>query len=168
MADHPDISLADIKSQVSAWLDEHWRPDRNLSEWREILVEGGWAAPTWPEEYYGRNYSSAQAGVVADDFGRPDLKRVLKLLTKRVGKIEHVVKFVRATEGNPAMDLLGAELRLSLALQPGFQFSYIVQQMFHEVLLRHWLMRCGFLLPQLSMGSVLDERRRGSIGPMAI
>ncbi|MEM7097321.1 MAG: acyl-CoA dehydrogenase family protein [Pseudomonadota bacterium] len=68
MSEHPDISPTQIKSEVAAWLDKHWREDRSLVEWREILVEGGWAAPTWPEEYYGRNFSGAQAGAVADAF----------------------------------------------------------------------------------------------------
>ena len=67
---HPDISPAQIRDEVGAWLDEHWSPERDLREWREILVEGGWAAPTWPEAYFGRNYSASQAAVVADVFAQ--------------------------------------------------------------------------------------------------
>ena len=68
MADHPDISLEQIRTDVRTWLEKNWNPQRSLSAWREILVEGGWAAPSWPEEYYGRNYSAAQAAVVAEVF----------------------------------------------------------------------------------------------------
>ena len=49
-------------------LQEHWDVSRGLAAWREILVEGGWAAPTWPEEYYGRNFSIEQAGAVNQAF----------------------------------------------------------------------------------------------------
>ena len=68
MSDHPDISIETIQTEVRQWLQEHWRADRALTEWREILVEGGWAAPSWPVEYYGRNYSSSQAAAVAQVF----------------------------------------------------------------------------------------------------
>ncbi len=68
MADHPNLSYDEIYKDVDAWLQEHWDVSRGLAAWREILVEGGWAAPTWPEEYYGRNFSIEQAGAVNQAF----------------------------------------------------------------------------------------------------
>lgn len=59
---------AQILDEVRAWLADHWRIDRSLSQWREILVDAGWAAPTWPEEYFGRGYSAEQAAAVAQAF----------------------------------------------------------------------------------------------------
>ena len=58
----------EIRQGVSAWLDEHWNPDRPLKEWRNILLEGGWAAPHWPEEWFGRGFTIEQAAVVAAVF----------------------------------------------------------------------------------------------------
>jgi len=68
MAEHPQIPIAEIKSQVDNWLQANWSPDLDLKAWREILVEGGWAAPAWPEEYFGRNFSAEQAAAVAEVF----------------------------------------------------------------------------------------------------
>ena len=60
--------LDEIRAEVGAWLDEHWRVDRPLAEWREMLVVGGWAAPAWPEEYFGRGYNETEAAAVAAVF----------------------------------------------------------------------------------------------------
>ncbi|NKB99949.1 MAG: acyl-CoA dehydrogenase [Pseudomonadales bacterium] len=68
MSDHPNLSYDEIYRDADAWLRENWDPERGLAAWREILVEGGWAAPTWPEEYYGRNFSIEQAGAVNQAF----------------------------------------------------------------------------------------------------
>ena len=35
----------EIRNEVTQWLDENWSSDRSLIEWRNILVDGGWAAP---------------------------------------------------------------------------------------------------------------------------
>lgn len=68
MSDPATLNAAQIEAEVTSWLQAHWSIDRSLAEWREILVEGGWAAPAWPQEYYGRGYSAEQAAVVARTF----------------------------------------------------------------------------------------------------
>ena len=62
-----------IRREVSAWLEANWRVDRPLIEWREILLEGGWAAPHWPEEWYGRGFTLDQTMVVAEVFREKDV-----------------------------------------------------------------------------------------------
>ena len=62
-----------IQREVSAWLDANWRTDRPLLEWRNILLKGGWAAPHWPEEWFGRGFTLDQAAVVADVFREKDI-----------------------------------------------------------------------------------------------
>ena len=62
-----------IQREVSAWLDANWRTDRPLLEWRNILLEGGWAAPHWPEEWFGRGFTLDQAAVVAEAFREKDI-----------------------------------------------------------------------------------------------
>lgn len=61
-------SLEAIREEVSNWLEANWQPDRPLAEWREILLAGGWAAPGWPVEYYGRDYSAEQVAAVEGVF----------------------------------------------------------------------------------------------------
>ena len=43
-----------ITQAVNKWIDEHWNPELSLQDWREILVEGGWATPHWPSQYFQR------------------------------------------------------------------------------------------------------------------
>ena len=58
----------EIRTEVAQWLNANWSPDRSLREWREILVDGGWAAPTWPSSCFGREFTSEQAAVADEVF----------------------------------------------------------------------------------------------------
>ena len=62
------MNLDEIRKEVSNWLDANWSADRSLIEWRNILVEGGWAAPNWPEDCFGRGFDAEQAAVVSEVF----------------------------------------------------------------------------------------------------
>jgi alkylation response protein AidB-like acyl-CoA dehydrogenase len=62
------MNLDDIRQEVSEWLDANWSPDRSLVEWRNILLEGGWAAPDWPEDCFGRGFDAEQVAVVNEVF----------------------------------------------------------------------------------------------------
>jgi len=53
-----------IRSELSQWLDDNWSADRSLLEWRNILVDGGWAATGWPTAYFGRDYNREQTALV--------------------------------------------------------------------------------------------------------
>ncbi len=58
----------EIRKAVGSWLDDNWSADMSLVEWRDILVDGGWAAPHWPEEFFGRGFTQEQAALVSDVF----------------------------------------------------------------------------------------------------
>jgi alkylation response protein AidB-like acyl-CoA dehydrogenase len=62
------IADKDIRQELGTWLEENWAPDRPLLEWRNILVDGGWAATGWPKEYFGRDYNREQVALVFDMF----------------------------------------------------------------------------------------------------
>ncbi len=62
------LSAEQIEQEVNAWLDAHWNPELSLAEWRTVLVDGGWATPNWPSEYYGRDFTQEKAAVVARVF----------------------------------------------------------------------------------------------------
>ncbi len=58
----------EIIAAVNAWIDENWNPDLSLIEWRNILVDGGWATPHWPSDYFGRDFTQEQSAVVSRVF----------------------------------------------------------------------------------------------------
>jgi alkylation response protein AidB-like acyl-CoA dehydrogenase len=54
----------ELIAELRAWLDQNWDADLTVGEWWERLGESGWAAPTWPGEWYGRGLSRDEANVV--------------------------------------------------------------------------------------------------------
>ena len=56
--------------EARAWLAGHWRADRPRNEWLEEVVDSGWAAPSWPREWYGRGVTTEEAKEVAAEFRR--------------------------------------------------------------------------------------------------
>lgn len=58
----------DIVTAVNKWIDDHWDPQLSLRQWREILVDGGWATPQWPSQFYGRDFTLAQSAIVSRVF----------------------------------------------------------------------------------------------------
>jgi alkylation response protein AidB-like acyl-CoA dehydrogenase len=52
------------------WIDAAWDPDLMLVAWRRLLVEAGWACPTWPVEWGGRGLPPALGGIVAGELAR--------------------------------------------------------------------------------------------------
>ena len=62
------MTPAQIEKTVHAWIDEHWNPDLSLVEWRNILLEGGWATPHWPSNYFGRDFTIEESAIVARVF----------------------------------------------------------------------------------------------------
>ncbi|MFF2059907.1 acyl-CoA dehydrogenase family protein [Rhodococcus qingshengii] len=64
-----DAAFDSLRHEVRDWLAEHWKgvDDR---QWRLDVVMAGWAAPTFPENAYGRGLSTAHAEVVSSEFGK--------------------------------------------------------------------------------------------------
>jgi alkylation response protein AidB-like acyl-CoA dehydrogenase len=56
-----------LRREVSQWLAAHWDPGLGLLEWRERLVDGRWAVPSWPSRWHGRDLPSWADRVVADE-----------------------------------------------------------------------------------------------------
>ena len=66
--DTPEAAAA--RAEVRAWLVEQWKPGRSPSEWTATLVDAGYAAPSWPREWFGRGYSPEVSAVVAEELRR--------------------------------------------------------------------------------------------------
>jgi alkylation response protein AidB-like acyl-CoA dehydrogenase len=44
-----------VRAAVRAWVSENWDASLSLLEWRTRLVRSGWAVPSWPNQWYGRD-----------------------------------------------------------------------------------------------------------------
>jgi len=56
-----------VRAEFRAFLAEQWDPDLTLAEWWDRLGTSGWAAPTWPEEWFGRGLGRDAVAIVADE-----------------------------------------------------------------------------------------------------
>ena len=59
-----------VREQVRTWLAENWDPDLTVAEWWERLMRSGYAAPTWPEDDFGRGYNRGLANVVNEELAK--------------------------------------------------------------------------------------------------
>jgi alkylation response protein AidB-like acyl-CoA dehydrogenase len=59
-----------VREDVQAWVAAHWDPSMSLRSWRELLVDAGWAVPSWPERWYGKRMPAW-----ADDVVRREIRR---------------------------------------------------------------------------------------------
>ena len=47
-------SEATVRADVREWVHANWDPTLSLREWRTLLLNAGWAVPSWPERWYGK------------------------------------------------------------------------------------------------------------------
>ncbi len=81
--DRTSTATDDVTAQVTAWLQESWDPDLTVGEWWERLGLSGWAAPTLPENAYGKGLSRSDGVRVQQtiaEFGALDAPGGLGLL----------------------------------------------------------------------------------------
>ena len=64
----------DVVAEVTAWLEENWDPELTVAEWWERLGTSGWAAPTWPVEWFGRGLPREARRLVNAEFSRVGAK----------------------------------------------------------------------------------------------
>ncbi len=63
MADLP--SAEDVRTEIKTWLEENWNPDLTVAEWWDLLARSGYAAPTFPEDAWGKGWGRDLAMVVS-------------------------------------------------------------------------------------------------------
>ena len=49
------VNEHEVATQVGEWFTEAWDPTLSLLEWRERLVDSGWAVPSWSSNWFGRD-----------------------------------------------------------------------------------------------------------------
>ena len=59
-----------VREQVRAFIAEQWDPDLTVAEWWERLTLSGYAAPTWPEDDFGKGYNRGLANVVNEELAK--------------------------------------------------------------------------------------------------
>ena len=63
-----DAEAAAVRAEVRAWLAANWDASLQKGQWLAKVVDAGWAVPTWPAKWFGRDASSASAKVIAEEF----------------------------------------------------------------------------------------------------
>jgi alkylation response protein AidB-like acyl-CoA dehydrogenase len=59
-------SAEEVRAEVKEWLAENWDPELKVAEWWDRLARSGYAAPTFPEDAWGKGWPRALANVVND------------------------------------------------------------------------------------------------------
>jgi len=76
------LSDEQVKEEVRSWLAANWSAERESRQWREALVDSGWAAPTWPAQWFGRGLHRDQRRVVAEEFARAGARPLMLDVTQ--------------------------------------------------------------------------------------
>ncbi len=76
----PNAERDAVRDEAGAWVREHWDPSLSLRAWRELLVESGWAVPSWPRQWFGRGLPAW-----ADDVVRREIQRCGAVATVPAG-----------------------------------------------------------------------------------
>jgi alkylation response protein AidB-like acyl-CoA dehydrogenase len=58
----------EVRKEVREWLAANWNTDIDRARWAHIVVDAGWATPSWEPEFYGRGLSDAQSRMAAAEF----------------------------------------------------------------------------------------------------
>ena len=61
-----ELSVAEVRAEVEAWLDTNWDDTLTVGEWWDILGPSGYAHPMLPVEAYGKGWNRAQAAAAFD------------------------------------------------------------------------------------------------------
>jgi alkylation response protein AidB-like acyl-CoA dehydrogenase len=62
------ITAESVRGEVQAWAAANWDASLSLRAWRTLLLDSGWAVPSWPERWYGKGLPAW-----ADDIVRNEL-----------------------------------------------------------------------------------------------
>ena len=65
-----DLTEDTLRAEVRDWVKSNWDPSMSLRDWRERLVEAGWAVPSWPTRWYGRDLPAWADEVVRSEIHR--------------------------------------------------------------------------------------------------
>lgn len=50
----PTPSNDEVRQEVRQWLADHWDPAIPARQWGAMVVDSGWACPTWSPSWFGK------------------------------------------------------------------------------------------------------------------
>jgi alkylation response protein AidB-like acyl-CoA dehydrogenase len=56
-----------VRNELRTWLEANWDAELSLVQWRQRLVSGRWAVPSWPDAWHGRGWPAWTDEVVATE-----------------------------------------------------------------------------------------------------
>ena len=59
-----------IRAELAEWVGKNWDPALALRDWRELLLASGWAVPSWPARWHGRDLPAWADELVATELIR--------------------------------------------------------------------------------------------------
>jgi alkylation response protein AidB-like acyl-CoA dehydrogenase len=65
-------TTSDVVAGVKVWLADNWDPGLSVADWWERLGTSGWAVPTWPSDWFGKDLGRDEGNRVQQaiaDFG---------------------------------------------------------------------------------------------------
>jgi alkylation response protein AidB-like acyl-CoA dehydrogenase len=60
--------MNDAVTELRQWLAANWDPKLHRREWLERVVDSGWAAPSWPRRWCGRDLDAELGADLANEF----------------------------------------------------------------------------------------------------
>jgi alkylation response protein AidB-like acyl-CoA dehydrogenase len=82
MANGSTTDAAALRAEVSQWLKQHWaglpvearweRATPERTAWLDLVLEAGYAVPTWDLDWYGRGLPNELADVIGSEFSTVD------------------------------------------------------------------------------------------------
>ena len=60
-----DMTTAEVRAELDAWLEENWDPDLTVADWWKRLYEARWTSPAMPVEAGGRGYGRSLTAEVS-------------------------------------------------------------------------------------------------------
>ncbi len=67
MVDDSALNDSALKRQARTWYEANWDPALSTGAWFRRMAEQRWGYPTWPEQWWGRGLSLAQAKIVRQE-----------------------------------------------------------------------------------------------------
>jgi alkylation response protein AidB-like acyl-CoA dehydrogenase len=64
------VAAETVQAECAQWMTAHWNPELSLREWRELLVDSGWAVPHWPTQWMGKGLPAWSEKVVSNELHR--------------------------------------------------------------------------------------------------
>lgn len=64
------VSEATLRAEVREWVRVNWDPTLSLRDWRERLLDTGWAVPSWPQRWFGKGLPAWADDAVYSEIAR--------------------------------------------------------------------------------------------------